>query len=118
MVEGVSCLHIVVDARELLWTRGRLIARAVLVLELVSQRLARVEAVERAVERRRHAHAQRRGERGRRCVELEQRRERRLGRASTAEPHAGPAPPDDLPPGWGGGMAVRARGGVRPATPC
>src|SRR2546425_157211 len=60
--------------REVLRPGVRLLTAAVLVLEVEAERLARVEPGDRAVDRRRLAHAQRRADCPSRPVELEQRR--------------------------------------------
>src|SRR2546425_71284 len=74
--------------------------------EVEAERLARVEPGDRAVERRRLAHAERRADCPSRPVELEQRRERRLGLPRAAESHPSGASVD-LPAARRGGVSVR-----------
>ena len=92
---------------ELVGARVRLLAAAILILQLEPQRLARVETLERPVERRGLGHAERRTHSGRRLVELEQRRERRLRRARAGEPNAARAG-RDFPAEGRRGVAVYA----------
>ena len=76
------------DGAQVLRARKRLLAAAVLILEVEPERLARVEAVERSIERRRPIGPQRGAHRGRRLVELDQGHEGRLGRARARQADA------------------------------
>src|SRR5436309_7448296 len=90
---------------EVVGARVRLFAATILILEREAERLARVETVERSVERRRDGHPERGSHGGRRLVELEQRLERRLWLARAGEPSA-PHARRDLPAEGRGGVTV------------
>src|SRR2546430_7126184 len=110
-IEGGVIPNSVDDGREVLRTGVGLLAATVLVLQLEAERLAGVEPVERAVERRRLGDAQRGRDRGRGAVELEQWCEWRLGLAAPREPHpaGGPCGPPTPPPGGDAGRALAPR---------
>src|SRR3989441_10969268 len=91
--------------REVLRPGVRLLTAAVLVLEVEAERLARVEPGDRAVDRRRLAHAPRPADCPSRPVGLEQRHERRL-----RGPPGAPAPP---PRGRGALPTAPPGGGAR-----
>src|SRR2546429_7619622 len=102
---------------EVVGARVRLFAATILILEREAERLARVEPVERSVERRRDGHAERRPHGGRRLVELEQRLPPGA-RPAGARGAEGPPPRFGFPPpGRGGGPGGGPPPPVSPPPP-
>src|SRR5207245_6809027 len=91
---------------EILRAGKRLLAPAVLILELEPQRLAGVEAIERSVERRASA-PQRGADRGLGRVDFDERLERWLGRPRARQPNASRSGLD-LPARGRAGMSMNA----------
>src|SRR5438094_2247751 len=87
-IQGLVVPSGVRDGAQVVGARIRLLAAAVLVLELESERLGLVEAIERSVERWGSIGPQRGTDRGLGRVKLDQGRERRLRRARACQTHA------------------------------